>query len=302
MDAAKELFALFENENCDYAKCRELIRGIGGCTVIVEDKHGLKTTSLHEAVSGGQYDFAHELIGEDGADLDVDPDGSGTVLWDLQYLYSETEEEQWAESEQKLRLMRALIRAGANPNPVGDSGEDFLHWIRFKVGEWDGTYPENIHIWQIEHMIEAHTYGETERFWQKLKERTVSRILLSDWGFRPGDERLCDCDHAIVVFDDGERMMLSAYQVEDDEWDFYAVPLRDDLTLDAGKYHTILPHHSSIRLLSLYSDEGFPTSHWLDLSIDDAILRIHADEPNITVGVVGGDDEDFEQLQRKTLF
>jgi hypothetical protein len=40
----------------------------------------------------------------------------------------------------------------------------------------------------------------------------------------------------------------------------------------------------------------------LDLSIDDAILRIHADEPNITVGVVGGDDEDFEQLQRKTLF
>ena len=94
MDAVKELFALFEKENCDYGRCRELIREIGGCTVIVEDKHGLKTTPLHEAVSSGHYDFAHELIGEDGADLDVDPDGSGTVLWDLQYLYSETEEEQ----------------------------------------------------------------------------------------------------------------------------------------------------------------------------------------------------------------
>ena len=303
MDAEKELFALFENENCDYAKCRELIRGIGGCTVIVEDKHGLKTTSLHEAVSGGHYDLAHELIQEEGADLDVDPEGWGPLIWDLQYLNAETEEGQWAESEQKLRLLRALIHVGANPNPVGDDGgEDFLNWIRFKVGEWDGTYPENIHIWQIEHMIEAHTYGETELFWQKLKERTVSRILLSGWGFRPVDERLCDCDHAIVVFDDGERMMLSAYQVEDDEWDFYAVPLRDDLTLDAGKYHTILPHRGSIRLLSLYSDEGFPTSHWLDLAIDDAILRIHADEPNITVGIVARDDEDFEQLQRKTLF
>ena len=302
MDAAKELFALYETENCDYAKCRELIRGIGGCTVIVEDKNGLKTTPLHEAMSSGHYDLAHELIQEEGADLDVDPEGWGPLIWDLQYLDAETEEGQWAESQQKLRLIRAMIRVGANPNPVGDSGEDFLHWIRFKVGEWEGTHPENYHLWQIEHMIEAHTYGETEWFLQKLKEQTISRIFLSGWGFRSADERLCDCDHAIVVFDDGERMMLSAYQVEDDEWDFYAVPLRDDLTLDAGKYHTILPHHGSIRLLSLYSDEDFPTSHWLDLAIDDAILRIHADEPNITVGIVGRDDEDFEQLQRKTLF
>lgn len=303
MDAAKELFALFENEKCDYAKCRELIREIGGCTVIVEDKYGLKTTPLHEAVSGGHYDLAHELLQEEGADLDVDPEGWGPLIWDLQYLNAETEEGQWAESEQKLRLMRALIRAGANPNPLGDDGgEDFVNWIRFKVGEWDETYPENIHIWQIEHMIEAHTYGETERFLQKLKEQTISRILLSGWGFRSVDERLCDCDHAIVVFDDGERMMLSAYQVEDDEWDFYAVPLRDGLTLDTGKYHTILPRHGFIRLLSLYSDEDFPTSHWLDLSIDDAILRIHADEPNITVAIGCRDDEDYETLTRKTLF
>ena len=303
MDAAKELFALFENENCDYAKCRELIRGIGGCTVIVEDKYGLKTTPLHEAVSSGHYDLAHELIQEEGADLDVDPEGWGSLIWDLQYLNAETEEGQWAESEQKLRLIRALIRAGANPNPIGDDGgEDFVNWIRFKVGEWDGTNPENIHIWQIEHMIEAHTYGETERFLQKLKEQAVSRVLPSDVGYWLMDDNLCDCDHAVLIFEDGERMMLSAYQVEDDEWDFYAVPLRDDLTLDAGKHHTILPHHGSIRLLSLYSDEDFPTSHWLDLSIDDAILRIHADEPKLMVGIVARDDEDFEQLQRKTLF
>ena len=302
MDAAKELFALFENENCDYAKCRELIRGIGGCTVIVEDKYGLKTTPLHEAVSSGHYDLAHELIQEEGAYLDVDPEGWGSLIWDLQYLNAETEEGQWAESEQKLRLIRALIRAGANPNPVGDSGEDFLRWIRFKVGEWEGTHPENYHLWQIEHMIEAHTYGETERFLQKLKEQTISRILLSGWGFRSVDERLCDCDHAIVVFDDGERMTLSAYQVEDDEWDFYAVPLRDGLTLDAGKYHTILPRHGSIQLIAAYCDEGFPKSHWLDFSVDDAILHIQADEPNITVAIGCRDDEDYETLTRKTLF
>ena len=232
MDDAKELFALFENENCDYAKCRELIRRIGGCTFIVEDKYGLKTTPLHEAVSGGHYDLAHELIQEEGADLDVDPEGWGSLIWDLQYLNAETEEGRWAESEQKLRLMRALIRAGANPNPVGDSGEDFLRWIRFKVGEWEGTHPENYHLWQIEHMIEAHAYGETERFLQKLREQAVNRVLPSDVGYWLMDDNWCECDHSIVVFEDGERMMLSAYQVEDNEWDFYAVPLRDDLTLD----------------------------------------------------------------------
>ena len=302
MDAAKELFALFENENCDYAKCRELIRGIGGCTVIVEDKYGLKTTPLHEAVSGGHYDLAHELIQEEGADLDVDPEGWGSLIWDLQYLNAETEEGQWAESEQKLRLIRALIRAGANPNPVGDSGEDFVHWIRFKVGEWEGTHPENYHLWQIEHMIEAHTYGETERFLQKLKEQAVSRVLPSDVGYWLMDDNLCDCDHAVLIFEDGERMMLSAYQVEDNEWDFYAVPLRDDLTFDVAQYHEIMPTYSSIRFRSLYSDDVCPNLHYLDLSIDDAILRIHADEPNLMVGIVGCDDEDFEQLQRKTLF
>ena len=224
------------------------------------------------------------------------------MIWDLQYLNAETEEGQWAESEQKLRLIRALIRAGANPNPVGDSGEDFLRWIRFKVGEWEGTHPENYHIWQIEHMIEAHTYGETERFLQKLKEQAVSRVLPSDVGYWLMDDNWCECDHSIVVFEDGERMMLSAYQVEDNEWDFYAVPLRDDLTFDIAQYHEIMPTYGSIRFRSLYSDDVCPNLHYLDLSIDDAILCIHADEPKLMVGIVARDDEDFEQLQRKTLF
>lgn len=301
-DAVQELFTLFGEETCDYDRCRRLIQEIGGCTQIVEGRYGMKTTPLHEAVSRGHYGFALKLIQENGADLDVDPDGGGTLIWELQYLDAETEEEQWAESEHKLRLMRALIRAGANPNPIDDSGEDFMHWIRFKVGEWDGTCPENVHVWQIEHMIEAHTYGETERFLQKLKEQAVSRILLSDAGYWLMDDNLCECDHAIVVFEDGERMVLSAYQVEDNEWDFYAVPILDDRMLDTEAYHETLPRYGAIRFLFLYSDDDCPNQHYLDFSIDDAILRVHADEPKLMVGVVGRDDEDFEQLQRKTVF
>ena len=303
MEKAEELLKLFENKNCDYDKCRGLIKDIGGGTEIIEDSFGLKTTPLHEAINYRHYDFALELISEPGANLNVNPNGWGPVIWELQYFDTETEKEQWAESETKLRLMRALIHAGANPNPKGDEdGEEFIQWIRYKVGEGDGNAPEQHHLWQMEHIIEAHAYGETERFFKKLKKQAVHRIMLDDWGLSLIDDNLCDCDHAIFIFEDGERMALSSYQVDDDEWNFYAVSLRDDWILDFSKYHSILPDSDFIKFISLYSDQDFPTSHSLDLSIDDAVLRIHADEPNITVGIVGPNFDDYEQRNRKSLF
>lgn len=300
MEEAKELLELFENKNCDYNRCRDLIREIGGCTRIIEDSVGLKTTPLHEAISCGHYDFAIELIGEPGADLDVDPDGWGTVMWGLQHFDAETEEEQYIESENKLRLMRALINAGANPDPKGDEdGEELLYWIRYKLNEGEGNY----HLWQMEHMIEAHAYGETERFLTKLREQEISRIMLSDFGYWLMDDDLCDCDHAVFLFEDGDRMVLSSYQVGDDEWNFYAVPVRKNLILDPAKHHTIAAdNNNSIKFLSWYVSEDCPKSHWLDLSIDDAILRIHANEPNITVGIVCHDFNDYEKMKRKNLF
>lgn len=299
MDDAIELLKILENRNCDYNKCRDLIRKIGGCTQIIEDSFGLKTTPLHEAITCGHYDFALELIGEPGADLDVDPDGWGTVMWGLQYLDAETEDEQQLESENKLRLMRALIKAGANPNPKGDeNGEELLYWIRFKLNEGEG----NVHLWQMEHIIEAHAYGETERFIKKLKEQTVSSIIVSHWGFWLIDERQCDCDHVIIVFEDGERMALSSYQEGDDEWNFYAVPVRADITLDLAKHHHIVPTFGFIKFMSLYSDEDLPTSRWLDLYIDDAILRLHPDQQTLMVGIVGFDLEDHKYRKRKNLF
>ena len=299
MEEAKELLELFENKNCDYNRCRDLIREIGGCTRIIEDSVGLKTTPLHEAISCGHYDFAIELIGEPGADLDVDPDGWGTVMWGLQYFDAETEEEQYIESENKLRLMRALINAGANPNPKGDEdGEELLYWIRYKLNEGEGNY----HLWQMEHIIEAHAHGETERFLTKLREQEISRIMLSDFGYWLMDDNLCDCDHAVFLFEDGERMALSSYQVDDDEWDFYAVDLREGQTLDSGEHRIIVPQEGAIRFWKRYNDDFSPSSHWLDLTIDDALLRFHADEPSIMVGIVCRDSDNYEQMKRKNLF
>lgn len=37
------------------------------------------------------------------------------------------------------------------------------------------------------------------------------------------------------------------HPVGDDEWDFYDVPSRDDLTLDSLKYHDILPNFGFIK-------------------------------------------------------
>jgi len=301
MDASKELLSLLEKEDCNYDICRQLIKQIGGCTKIIEDKYGLKTTPLHEAIEHRHYEFAIELIKAGDADFDVEPDGWGPVIWNLQYLDSETEKEQWEESSYKLRLLIALINAGANPNPKSD-GEELIHYIRFKIGEADGTHPERHHLWEMEHIVDAYAYGETERFVKKLAEQSVSRIMISDWGFYLLDDNLCDCDHAIFVFEDGERMSLSSYRVGDDEENFYAVSLREDLTLNSTKYHDVLPSSGNIKFISMYGDKECPTLHWLDLSIDDAILRIHAGEPDITVGIVGREDFDYDRRKRHNLF
>ena len=298
----KYLLELFKDENCNYGKCRELIEEIGGCTQIIEGEFGIQTTPLHEAIDHGHYDFALELIeSTSNADWDVHTEDSEALIWELQYLWSETEELQWKESENKLRLIRALIKAGANPNPA-EGGEELIWWIRYKVNEGEGNGPERYHLWQMEHIIEAHTLGVTERFFEKIKQQSVQSIMVSDWGFCLIDDNLCNCDHAVFVFDDGVRMALSSYQTGDDEWDFYAVPIKDGLTLDRGKHHIISPSDDSIKFLSLYSMEDVPSSHWLDLSIDDAVLRIHADDPNLMIGVVSRDCDDYEKMKRKNLF
>ena len=298
----KYLLELFKDENCNYGKCRELIVEIGGCTQIIEGEFGIQTTPLHEAIDHGHYDFALELIeSTSNADWDVHTEDSEALIWELQYLWSETEELQWIESENKLRLIRALIKAGANPNPT-EGGEELIWWIRYKVNEGEGNEPQRYHTWQMEHIIEAHALGATERFFEKIKQQSIRCIMVSDWGFWLMDDNLCNCDHAVFVFDDGVRMALSSYQTGDDEWDFYAVPIKDDLTLDRGKHHIISPSDDSIKFLSLYSMEEVPSSHWLDFSIDDAVLRIHADDPDIMVGIVSCNFNDYDKMKRKNLF
>ena len=300
MGYVERLLELLNSDCCDYDMCRQMIAEIGGCTQIIEDKYGVKTTPLHEAIECGHYAFALELIKEPSANLDVEPCGSGPIMWDLQYLWSDTDEEQRRESESKLRLMRALISAGANPNPKVES-EELLYYIRHKISESEVIYPEKIHLWQMEHIIEAHTYDNMERFVKKMNEQEIDYIMLSNWGFSLIDDNMCDCDHAIVVFKDGERMSLSSYMVGDDEWDFYSVSIKNEQEYGT-KYHIITPQTEAIKFLSLYSDEFCSNSHWLDLSIDDAILRIHADAPNITVGIVGLVENDYHYRKRKKLF
>ncbi len=298
----RDLLKLLEDKNCDYKMCSELIKKMGGCTQIVEGQFGIQTTPLHEVIDHGHYDFALELIeSTSNVDWDVHTEDSEALIWELQYLWSETEELQWKESENKLRLIRALIKAGANPNPTED-GEELIWWIRYKVNEGEGNEPQRYHTWQMEHIIEAHALGATERFFEKIKQQLIRCIMVSDWGFWLIDDNLCNCDHAMFVFEDGERMALSSYQTGDDEWDFYAVPIKDDLTLDRGKHHIISPSDDSIKFLSLYSMEEVLSSHWLDLSIDDAVLRIHADDPDIMVGIVSHDFNDYDKMKRKNLF
>lgn len=298
MDSVKDLLELFQGDCCNYDTCRQLIAKIGGCTQIIEGKYGSKSTPLHEAIEYGHYDFSLELIKEPGADLEIEPNNDGPIIWDLQYLWAEAEEEQWKESENKLRIIRALIEAGANPNPKGDSEEELLSWIRYKIGENEGTAPEKNHLWQMEHIIDAHANGDINSFKNRLNNKAIDYIMLSKWGFYLIDYDLCVCDHAVFVFENGDKMLLSSYMVGDEEWDFYATHFDDNPI----KYEVVKANSGNMKLYALYNDENYPTTHLLDIVIDDAILRIRAEDPNIIVGIVGLAENDYHYRKRKTLF
>lgn len=298
MDYVKTLLDQYESDNCDFSVCREMISEIGGPSEIINGKFKQPTTPIHEAVEYGYYDFAAELAAYEGANLDLQTPDIIPLVWELQFLHSEGRKERFRESEGRLRVLRALIRAGANPNPL--CGENLLPYISFKIDDGEEDYPSMQHLWEMEHIIEAHAYGETERFFKKLEESAITSIAVSDHGFWLMDDNLCETDHAIFVFDDGEKMLLSSYQKDDDEWDFYARAISDEMFARQAYSRTILANEGNIRLLSLYAHPEDPTSHTLDLYIDDAILRFHADEPNIMIGVCNLND--FVPGRRQMLF
>ena len=168
MDVTTELLSALGKELCDYEQCRQLIRELGGSTVTIMGHHGLETTPLHEVINYGHYDFALELIREKDIDANVLTFWQTPLIWDLQYLDEETTEARWEESKNKLRILRALIRAGADPNPVCE-GETFRHYVGYAANNGEGDYPQHWHYWTIEHIVEAYAEAETDRFLHKLK-------------------------------------------------------------------------------------------------------------------------------------
>lgn len=155
----EELLQLFKSENCDYERCYDLIREIGGCMQIVEARYGFKTTPLHLSIENGHYDFAIELIENQNADFNVSADCE-PLIWELQYLDSETESEKRIESEEKLKIALALIRAGANPNPTVGS-EELINYIRYKISDDETTPAEAYHYWEFEHIVDNFTNNKT---------------------------------------------------------------------------------------------------------------------------------------------
>ncbi len=295
-----ELMRLFQIENCDYDRCRQLIRDIGGATKIVVGPCDEKITPIHEAVNNGHYDFAMELFCEPHADLNVDPDGMGPLMWELQYLWEENKEKCCNESKHKLRLARALIEAGADPNPVLD-GEELLCYVRFKLSEGDGGEISQWHNCQLEHIIEAHAYGKTECFFEKIRTMSIQEIWVSNSGFWMFDDDNCDADHAIFLLENGERFMLSAYQVGEEKWDFYAVLLKSDLQLNYSKHHCILPQRGKIKFVEKEDDEELG-SHVLTLSVDDATLFVQSMEGYLNIGIAELANNSGKEKNRKKLF
>lgn len=299
-DKIKEFIELIKGESCDYNRCRELIVEIGGSTTTIKASYNYITTPIHELIGYAHLDFALELIREPGFDPNVCTEDEPPIIWSLQYLESEDDEKQWEESERKLRIMRTLISLGADPNPVVDE-EELLYYIRYKIAEASETYPNHFHLLYMEHIIDAITNGKTECFYKILEQQLIKYVMVAKSGFRLVDDNCCDTEYLIFIFENGERYALSGYQIGDDEWDFYAAPVRKEITLSEKHYKLIYPTENYIRF-NAYEKTKWGTVRFR-FEIDDASLLVYNDDNGVTVVVTDIDPEVADETRkRKELF
>lgn len=296
----KEFVELIKNNNCDYGRCKELITEIGGYTNIIEVEYRCITTPLHELISYGHYDFALEAINSANIDPNVRTEDEAPIIWDLQYLDGESDSEKWDESEKKLRIMRALISKGADPNPFVDN-EELISFIRCKIAECSETYPNHVHLLYMEHIIDAFANGKKDSFFKLLEDQPIKYVMVSKTGFLLVDNDVCDAEYLIFIFENGERYCLSGYQTGDDEWDFYAAPVKKEIILSEKCYNLIYPTEDYIRF-KVYEINEFGYFRFRFV-IDDASLLVYNDENGVTVVIRNLDPEaDDVNRKRKDLF
>ena len=296
----EKLISLLESDNCDYSECRRLIQEIGGTTKVICDGAGRTgmTTPLHEVVDLEHYEFALELIAETDGGLDVSTEDVPPLLADLRFLWSDGEERCREESRNKLRLVRALINKGANPNPSWE-GDYLLDDIRYGISEGWAVQTDYFHYIQMEHIIEARLYGNTEVFFERLLENKVKCVMLSRIDLCPIDDNLADADYAIFILDNGERWHLSSYQTDDDKWEFFAYLINEDIRLSPEAHRTVEAWEGFMKFVHCESDFGSPT---LDFSIDDALLRVTVEEMGLILGIVYRIEGAEEPPTRRKLF
>ena len=278
-DSTIELLSLFSYNNCDYARCRELIKEIGNVTRIIAGDDDFETTPLHAAIDYEHFDFALELINESSANLDVKTDDQEPIIWDLQYLWVGTEKEKFTESLKKQEILRAMIKNGANPNPVVDE-EPLLNYLRFKIYEDE---EDSLHLIQMEHIIDAHANGVTDYFLENLQKNSIKSIFMSKHDFRYFDKSTVLCDHVLILFDDNEQFIVSSYESSTYNYALYAVkvPYESYIT-EYNNYEKLITERPDIIFLKSIIESEL---NCIEFDVDGARLIISKDGLDVRINV-----------------
>ena len=292
-----EFFSLLENDTFDRERCHQIIDELDGPTSVVVAEPNFLTTPLREVIERGHYDFAIELLEKPNLDLDVSTIDIAPIIWDLQYLWEQDKEKRYAESDAKLKILRTMIEKGANPNPIVDNDELLWH-IRYEIN--NGSSSDAYHLVAMEHIIDERINAITDYFFSKVQHCSIKSIFASKYNLWFVDERQCFCDHIVLVFEDNEKFLLSSYQKEDDEWDFYAVKSHIDTQSLVERHREIPTNENQFPFLEKMDEDAL---HYIKFGIDDAVLLIHADDTfDLILGIVSKVEGDWDQIKRKNIF
>lgn len=114
------------------------------------------TILIEEAIDNYNFKMLQLLL-DNGANPNKIYDCQNS-LWNLQYNYGETKEQ----NKCRLKMAQFLLEHGANPNIVTDaSGEDLFSWILYEV--FYGDYDE-LYLYRLKFFILLVAYGGKNKY------------------------------------------------------------------------------------------------------------------------------------------
>ena len=137
---------------------------------------------------------------------------------------------------------------------------------------------------------------ETEKFYSEYINKPIKRIVFPKWRTNKIDERSCETDGLIIVFDDTKFGISSSYIGKE----AYGFSFSEYSDYNPEMYPHIITSENGIRFLDIETElDGNKTMRFI---LDDTKLVVLAEPDGLVISIAELWENDFKESKRRYLF